>query len=285
MAESPSHKFGQIIGELVENVMETRLRHFAAQHDLYLDRQGPRPARGGLKVSWRDKNGNVHDLDFVLERGGSDDRLGTPVAFIETAWRRYTKHSRNKAQEIQGAVVPLAETYARNKPFIGAILAGEFTDGALRQLESLGFHVLFFPYDTIVAAFSLGKINADFGEDTSDADFGNKIRAWERLKHIDREAIGEEVARINAQAVGKFMEAIRKVVTRRIEAVLVLPLHGHQELLKTVQLAIGFLEDYAASEVPMLQRIEIEIRYENGDCITGSFGDKQSAVAFLREYQ
>lgn len=55
-------------------------------------------------------NGNAHDLDFVLERGGSDDKIGMPAAFIETAWRRYTKHYRNNAQEIQGALEPLAET-------------------------------------------------------------------------------------------------------------------------------------------------------------------------------
>jgi hypothetical protein len=48
------------------------------------------------------------------------------VAFIETAWRRYTRHSRNKAQEIEGAIGPLAETFAHARPFLGAILAGQF---------------------------------------------------------------------------------------------------------------------------------------------------------------
>ena len=78
-----------------------------------------------------DLNGNEHDLDFVLERGGTATKRGIPVAFIETAWRRYTKHSRNKAQEIQGAIVPLFETYKRYHPLMGAILAGDFTPGAL----------------------------------------------------------------------------------------------------------------------------------------------------------
>ena len=89
-------------------------------------------------------NKNSHDLDFVLERGGTPDKIGMPVAFIETAWRRYTKHSRNKAQEIQGALEPLAETYRHLAPFKGAVLAGVFTEGALTQLRSLGFTVLYF---------------------------------------------------------------------------------------------------------------------------------------------
>ena len=66
------------------------LQEFAQQYRLYLDKKGPRAARKGSKVSWRDLNGNTHDLDFVLERNASVTIKGTPVAFIETAWRRYT---------------------------------------------------------------------------------------------------------------------------------------------------------------------------------------------------
>src|ERR1700733_402462 len=117
MAESPAHRFGQIIGEVFEAAILPVLTKFADDHDLYLDRKGPRPCRRGLKCSWVDLHGNAHDLDFVLERGGTDEKVGTPAAFIETAWRRYTKHSRNKAQEIQGAIEPLAETYRHSGPF------------------------------------------------------------------------------------------------------------------------------------------------------------------------
>lgn len=90
MAESPSHRFGQIVGEVLEIAVEPFLDAFAREYGLFLDKSGPRKARTGRKVSWRDKSGNVHDLDFVLERGGTDVVLGHPVAFIETAWRRYT---------------------------------------------------------------------------------------------------------------------------------------------------------------------------------------------------
>ena len=107
MAISPGHKFGQLIGEVLEQAIEPILCEFAKKQGLYLDKKGPRPARVGQKVCWTDLNGNKHDLDFVIEREGSRDRVGVPVAFIEAAWRRYTKHSRNKAQEIQGAILPL----------------------------------------------------------------------------------------------------------------------------------------------------------------------------------
>ena len=75
-----------------------------------------------------DSKGNTHILDYVMEEGGSEAVQGRPRAFIEIAWRRYTKHSKNKAQEIQGAITPLAETYQDSHPFLGAVLAGEFTE-------------------------------------------------------------------------------------------------------------------------------------------------------------
>lgn len=106
MAQSPSHKFGQIVGNLLEDILTPVLQKFCHERGLYLDIKGPRPGvRKGRKVTWQDKYGNLHDLDFVIEKDGSPGKRGRPVAFIEAAWRRYTKHSRNKAQEIQGAIL------------------------------------------------------------------------------------------------------------------------------------------------------------------------------------
>jgi hypothetical protein len=180
MAESLSHKFGQIIGDLLEFALKSVLQEFAEKHELYLDKKGDREARTGKKVSWVDINGNSHDLDFVIERGGTDQTIGTPVAFIESAWRRYTKHSRNKAQEIQSAVLPLATKYKNSSPFIGVVLAGEFTEGALAQLKSLGFNVLFFSYETVINAFAKYGIDVTFDERTAEKDFKSKIKYMEQ---------------------------------------------------------------------------------------------------------
>jgi hypothetical protein len=108
VAKSPAHRFGQIIGDLLEEIILPQLQKYCDERSLYLDKKGKRTARPGSKVSWQDRYENFHDLDFVIESGGTDDVLGRPVAFIEAAWRRYTKHSRAKAQEIQGAVMPIA---------------------------------------------------------------------------------------------------------------------------------------------------------------------------------
>ena len=164
MAESSSHKFGQELGKLIENIvlndiLKPRLQQFVQTKNYYLDWQRTRPARTGKKVTWKDKYENQHDLDFVIEIDGNDRQLGTPVAFIECAWRRYTKHSKNKAQEIQAAILPIIELHNLSAPFYGAVLAGEFTKPALDQLRNNGFAIIYIPYQDVVAAFK--EINKD----------------------------------------------------------------------------------------------------------------------------
>ena len=158
MAESLAHRWGQIIGDGFEMFVRNVLGEVAKRHGLYLDFKKPRATRGGQgKVTWQDGYGNKHDLDYVLERGGTEETLGVPIAFIESAWRRYTKHSKNKVQEIEAAVMPIALTFSRHQPFCGAVLGGEFTPNSMRQLKSKGFGVLHIPYDSILAAFKEKK--------------------------------------------------------------------------------------------------------------------------------
>lgn len=286
MAASPAHKLGQVIGDTVEAAIEPLLRKFARKHGLYLDRKGIRPARRGTKVTWTDAAGNKHDLDYVLERGGSAAAVGSPAAFIETMWRRYTKHSRNKAQEIQGALLPLKETYHADSPFIGAVLAGVFTEGALVQLRSLGFVVLHFPLLTVVKAFKLAGIDVQFDEDTPTEDLAAKAAAAGSLSPQDGQHIARNLVRLNRDAVRTFMAALERAVTRRIDAVRVLALHGSECVLSSVEDAISFIAQYGegSSGLPVVA-YEVQVRYTNGDSIDGRFASKESAIAFLRSIE
>ena len=286
MAQSPAHKFGQIIGGVVEAAVEPLLQQFAGKHGLYLDKKGPRTARSGNKVTWTDLHANKHDLDFVLERGGTDQRIGTPVAFIESAWRRYTKHSRNKAQEIQGAVLPLAETHRNAGVLIGTILAGVFTDGALDQLRSLGFCVLYFPYDSVIKAFQRVRLDARFDEDTPDTEVARRVRAWQALPEKQHRSVSRALVEINRKEVSAFADALERVVSRRIESIRILPLHGSPVDLPSVTEAIAFIEHYdEKTGASPVAKYEAQIRYSNGDRIDAQFQDKAGAIAFLRTFQ
>lgn len=283
MAESPAHKFGQIIGDLLELALEPHLQKFARKHKLYLDKKGIRKARSGKKVSWTDSNGNKHDLDFVLERGGTKNKIGAPVAFIESAWRRYTKHSRNKAQEIQSAILPLAMKYKSSSPFVGVVLAGVFTGGALTQLKSLGFGVLYFPYDTVVKAFAKYEINAAFDEKTGEADFRKKINTWNKL--LNKEDVAKELLKLNKKSVDEFLSLLSNSVSRFIERIIILPLHGQENVSNNVTEAIDFIKKYSEEKPKRpLSKYEIIIKYNTGDRIEANFKDKNDSINFLESY-
>lgn len=287
MAESPAHRFGQIVGEVLEQAIEPLLRDFAQRHELYLDKRGPRRARTGSKVTWIDKYGNPHDLDFVLEKGGTQDRIGIPVAFIEPAYRRYTKHSRNKAQEIQGAVLLLAETHRNVAPFLGAVLAGVFTDGAMAQLKSLGFKVLYIPNIRIIDAFRKVGIDAQFEEETPDRDLAAKVQAWEALPPGSKQEVSKAVVEMSVEQVETFMNALERSVNRRVELIRVLPLHGSPVEVASIDDAIKFIEQYAGKDAGRgpLARYEVQVRFNNGDRIEGQFIDQESAIEFLRSFR
>lgn len=283
MAESLSHKFGQIIGDLLELAIQPHLENFSKEHNLFLDKKGERKARAGKKVSWTDGKRNKHDLDFVLERNGTENKIGVPVAFIESAWRRYTKHSRNKAQEIQGAIVPLIEKYKNSSPFVGVVLAGVFTEGSLTQLKSLGFGVLYFSYDTVIKAFGKFGINAMFDERTSEVDFRNKIDSWYNLK--DKNGVAVELLELNKHSVEEFFTLLTQSVSRFIERVIIIPLHGQESVSVSITEAINFLQEYSEDKPKLpLAKYEIIIRYNTGDRIEASFKDKKDTIKFLETY-
>lgn len=284
MAKSPAHKFGQIIGDLLELALPPLLEAFAKKNNLYLDKKGKRPARKGKKVRWVDSYGNSHDLDFVLERNGAANKIGEPVAFIESAWRSYTRHSKNKAQEIQGAILPLVATHKNFAPFIGAILAGVFTDGALTQLKSLGFHILYFPYETVIKAFEKFGINAEFDESTTDSEVNDKIKAWQNL--ADKHAVAKELRKLNSKNVEQFLMELKKSVSRYISSVSVLPLHGAILTIGNIDDAIRFVKNYKEDDGSKpIVKYEISIKYNNGDKIEGVFNDKSTAIKFLESYE
>ncbi len=287
MAKSPSHKFGQIIGEVLETSVEPMLRALAIKHRLYLDTKGKRPARKGRKkIAWIDLYGNSHDLDFVFERGGTDQVNGRPVAFIEAAWRRYTKHSRNKAQEIQGAIMPLHATHWDCAPFIGVILAGEYTEGSLAQLRNLGFKILHFTYDKVIKVFDKYSIDASSDEDTPDEEFAKKVKSYEALTPELRKKLAADLAKSSAKAVHEFTMALEQSITRTIQLVRILPLHGTATELGTVEEAIEFISSYSeATAAASFVKYEIEIRFSNGDKIQAEFRKKERAVGFLRGYE
>ncbi len=289
MAESSSHKFGQELGKLIENIvlndiLKPSLQEFVKNKNYYLDWQRTRTARSGKKVTWEDKYENKHDLDFVIEIDGNDKQLGTPVAFIECAWRRYTKHSKNKAQEIQAAILPIIELHNLSAPFYGAVLAGEFTKPALDQLRNNGFAIIYIPYQDVVAAFKEINFDIAFDETTPDKAYTTASKHLADLSSSDREKLGEALILVSKQEVDRFMDTLRNSLERYIAKIILIPLFGTKYEFKRIDDALIELNTLDINRPSgEFERFEVIVDYNNNDTIRATFQDKTSLAAFLRK--
>lgn len=291
MAQSPSHKFGQGLGKLLEDIvlddiLKPRLQQFAQTKNYYLDWQHSRPARSGKKVTWKDKYGNKHDLDFVIEIDGTDDQLGTPVAFIESAWRRYTKHSKNKAQEIQGAILPIIELHHLSAPFYGAVLAGDFTKPALDQLRNNGFAIIYIPYQDVVAAFKEIDFDVAFDEETSDKVYTTASKKLASLTSFEKEALRQALMRVSKQEVERFMDTLRNCLERYIAKIILIPLFATRYEFENIDDALTELETIDIDNLSgEFERFEIIVDYSNNDTIRATFQNKNLLTDFLRKLE
>jgi hypothetical protein len=286
VAKAPVHKLGQLIGEFIESCFEQELKEICDDRNLYLDVVGvDRKARKGKKVTWYDVFGSKHDLDFVIERDGTNDKLGLPVAIIECAWRRYTKHSKNKAQEIQGAVLPIAEKYKYHKPFLGAVVAGEFTAPALVQLNACGFQTIYFEYMDIVNAFAESGAIIKYGEDTADSEADEMVKTFQNLSEKQLQTIFDRVIELSQLEVVKFKKALVESLDRQVEQVIIAPLFGSNTSFNTIDEAVEFLnhdELMIAPRAVVFRDLWILIRYSNGDKVEGTFKTIERAEKFIR---
>lgn len=287
MAVSQSHTLGEFLGTFFEDLMKAPVREFSEKNGLYFDSYGLRKARKGKKVSWTDIHGSSHDLDFVIEKNGTDANMGTPIAFIELAWRRYTKHSKNKAQEIAGAVDPICERYKRIKPFKGAILSGLFTENSLSQLKNDGFHVLYIPFDKVVQAFRVHGFDVFFDEKTEESDIKRMYETVTKKSNrplLDK--VRNELLAACTDEINAFIKDLENSYNRKICSIYILPLHGVKIEVPNIEKAIRFVNDYEGlPDNCQLQYIEIIVNYNNGSVIQCQFKEKDEVVDFLNHIQ
>lgn len=285
MATSQSHTLGEFIGAFFEELMKKPIREFANKNNLYFDTVGPRKARSSSKLTWTDIHGSKHDLDFVLEKEGTEDFIGEPIAFIEIAWRRYTKHSKNKVQEISGAVNPICEKHKLSKPFKGAILSGQFTKNSLDQLKNDNFHVLYIPFEKLVKAFATQGLDIDFGEDTKETDLRKKYATVSKKANKPLlEKAGESILRSCDAEIKNFISELSAYYNRKIKDICILPLHGKRTETDDIEKAINFINCYSGLPTNnQLEYIEVIVTYNNGTIIQCQFKEKDEAVEFLEK--
>ena len=286
MATSPSHQVGEWIGDFFENSIINYLKPIIMKKGFYLDYRHPRAARNYRKeVIGIDKEGNKHKLDIVIEKNGSENTFGIPKAYIEMAWRRYVKHSKNKVQEIAGAIRPLVATNAQSMPFYAAVLAGEFTQNSINQLRSQGFYVIYFNYDEICALFEKHGISIRWEESTSEATLNQIVEVLYSLPDTIKQDIQNSFYCIYREKLIDLTNALLEALATVIAQIIVVHIHGFVTTLQSIEDAIGFIMNYDENTKAPILSYEITIRYNNGEEYIMKCKDKTKAIQFLNQYR
>lgn len=105
------------------------------------------------KIKWKDESGNHVDYDYVLELGGTAQKIGVPVAFLESFWRRGARHSKDKARDDTNKLLPMRDTYPTAR-FLAIAACGEFTAPAKEYVTSRKVDLFFISKEKIIDAFA-----------------------------------------------------------------------------------------------------------------------------------
>jgi len=272
-----------LIGGILEEATEPPLRELVDRHGLFLDVKGLRPGiRDGRLLSLPDADGNFHDLDFVIERSHRPGAVGQYAAFVECAWRRYTKHSKAKAQEIQGAVLPLVRKWAAIGPTPAAVVAGQWSRPSIKQLESSGFVVLQLDFQATVDVFASFGVDIKGRDKVPDAFWQRQVDKLRALSSSRARQLAAMLRAENQDDFESFIAELEERIIRHVQAVMFYPIHGRSLELGSLTQAMEAVQAYSTADaVQPFVRFEFEVVYSNGDTIRANYSSVQDSLEFL----
>lgn len=212
---SAGHRLGQLVGDWWEGqVIYPLLQEVARELGLYLDnRLVSRTCRFG-KILWKDDSGNDVDYDYVLELGGTQERKGVPVGFLESFWRRGARHSKDKARDDTNKLLPMRDTYPTAR-FLAIAACGEFTAPAKDYVTSRNVELFFISKEKIIDAFATIGAVIDYRDTLPEAEKLLLVRDLEKkftpenqriVAHNLRNAAGElAFASFKQRIIGSLM--------------------------------------------------------------------------------
>lgn len=208
---SAGHKLGQLIGDWFEqHFVLPLLMKVGHELNLFVDcRFTPRPARGD-RILWQDADKNSVDYDFVLELQGTTEEIGIPVAFIESFWRRGARHSKDKARDDTGKLLPMRAVYPTAR-FLGIVAAGDFTAPARELVRSRDIDLFYVTKDKIVSAFAHHGLTIDYHDQSGERQKQQIARAFERnFSDETRLAVAQTLVELLSRAaVDSYVDRVR----------------------------------------------------------------------------
>ncbi len=154
----------------------------------------------------------------------------------------------------------------------------------------------YLPYDTIVGAFAAVGINAAFDEHTEEEEFRDKVKRFEALSAKQLKKIKQRLLKpsqttrktetADEPSLNQFTAALEASLSRGVQGVTVVVLHGQPQNLTTAVEAIDYLQGYPDTQgcAAPASKYEVHVRYNTGDVIDAIFQRKEDAIKFLQSF-
>jgi hypothetical protein len=281
---SAGHKLGQLVGDWFEQFFVVPLaERIARELALFADhRFVKRAVRGAGKVLWTDIEGNQVDYDVVLELGGTQREVGTPVAFLECFWRRGARHSKDKARDDTGKLLPMRDFYPTAR-FLGLVAAGEFTGPSRELVRSRNVDLFYVPKQKVVEAFMQHKLVMDYDDKSPESTKNVLVDEFERrlTTAAKKRAASTLTQLIGDNAVASYVLRVKAALSASPEEIRLIAVHSSEPIVfRSLQDAADFLDH--SPQFPMCSPVEsfvYEITYSDGSEFSRSCG----SLAELRQ--
>ncbi len=264
---SSGHKLGQLIGDWYEEYFVLPLLQEAGrQLGLFVDSRFINRKVRESKILWNDIYGNSTDYDYVLELNGANDTLGIPVAFIECFWRRGSRHSKDKARDDSGKLVPMRDTYPTAR-FLGIVAAGDFTAPARELVKSREIDLFYIPKEKIVSAFSSCGLVMDYPDKLPEKEKAKIVKKFDRQFSAKKK---NEVQQALCEGIGKptitsYIDRIRATLSALPQEIRLILRHDSMPVtFETVEKATIFLKSPNFHMASPMESYLYQVTYSDG---------------------
>lgn len=264
---SSGHKLGQLIGDwFEEHFVFPLLQKVGNELNLFVDTRFVARSSRNSKIIWTDIDFNDVDYDAVLEINGTSTRQGIPVAFLECFWRRGSRHSKDKARDDSGKLMPMRETYPTAR-FLGIIAAGDFTVPARELIKSRDIDLFYVVKPKIIEAFANCGLIMDYDDRLEESEKSNIVDQFVRdfsdskkievkielLKIIGKPTIDGYVDRVKS-ALSALPQEIRIILRKSSEPI----------IFESVEETSKFIEDPEFDIEVTEESFIYEVTYSDG---------------------
>lgn len=264
---SAGHKLGQLVGLWFEEYFVQPLLSRVAEK-LYLFLDNPfidRPARGD-KIVWKDEYGNFVDYDFVLELGGTTQIIGIPVAFVECFWRRGSRHSKDKARDDSGKLIPMRDTYPTAR-FLGIVAAGHFTGPAKELIRNRDIDLFYVPKDKVIEAFMRNDLVMDYLDRATEVEKSRVATIFEAgfTENKKRDVASTLINLVGQATVNSYVDRVRARLSALPQEIRIVIRHEAEPLtFSSVEEVTAFLRNPSFQMVNPKESYVYQITYSDG---------------------